>query len=138
MKRCTKCGVEKPLDEFHRHASRGRQSWCKTCRRAYDHDYHLSVRELRLKQKRAWKNARVAWARSLKEGPCADCGGTFHPAAMHWDHRPGTTKLFDVSVGVPRYSLEAIFAEIAKCDLVCANCHAVRTYERQRDVAQPG
>jgi hypothetical protein len=62
----------------------------------------------------------------------------FHPAAMQWDHCSGTTKPFDVSDGLPRYSREAILAEIAKCDLFCANCHAVRAYERQRDVAQPG
>jgi hypothetical protein len=90
------------------------------------------------RQKNVWKRGRTAWASSLKEGrPCADCGGVFHPAAMHWDHRPGTLKRKDVSSMVPRMSHEAILQEIAKCDLVCANCHAVRTHSR-RDVAQPG
>ena len=74
-----------------------------------------------------------------KEGrPCSDCGAIYHPAAMHWDHRPGTAKVTEVSHLVRRASRGAALKEIRKCDLVCANCHAVRTYERQRGVAQPG
>jgi 5-methylcytosine-specific restriction endonuclease McrA len=36
MKICTKCGVEKPLTEFHadKRATDGRTVWCKTCRNA--------------------------------------------------------------------------------------------------------
>jgi hypothetical protein len=105
----------------------------------YDQEYHARTRERRIVQKRVWKGERAAWARSFKAGrPCVDCGGTFHPAAMHWDHRPGTQKAGEISRMVGRASLEDIRAEIEKCDLVCANCHAVRTYERRRDVAQPG
>jgi hypothetical protein len=48
---------------------------------------------------------------------------------MQWDHLPGTQKLGDVSTFKGR-SREEVLAEIAKCQLVCANCHAVRTFER--------
>jgi hypothetical protein len=50
---------------------------------------------------------------------------------MQFDHRPGEGKSFDVASAVRGYSRKRILAEIAKCDLVCANCHAVRTYRRQ-------
>jgi hypothetical protein len=73
----------------------------------------------------------VAWVRELKRRPCADCGGLFHPVAMHFDHRPGEKKDFEVGWAIRGYSRRRIMAEIAKCDLVCANCHAVRTYERR-------
>lgn len=45
---------------------------------------------------------------------------------MQWDHLPGRVKLGDVSAlsGLPR---EVILAEIAKCELVCVNCHTMRT-----------
>ncbi len=33
MKTCTKCGVEKPLDAFHKHHGNGRTAHCKDCRR---------------------------------------------------------------------------------------------------------
>jgi hypothetical protein len=72
------------------------------------------------------------WYRSLKAGkPCADCGGVFHHSAMTWDHLPGTEKRSEVSTLLRRHSRRQIIAEIAKCDLVCANCHAVRTYNRR-------
>lgn len=38
LKRCTKCGVEKPLDQFYKskqHAD-GLFPWCKACKRGYD------------------------------------------------------------------------------------------------------
>jgi hypothetical protein len=53
---------------------------------------------------------------------------------MDFDHRPGEKKLFAMgSAGVQvRVSLEGLLAEIAKCDVVCANCHRIRTYHRGR------
>ncbi len=66
-----------------------------------------------------------------KDKPCADCGGQFAPEAMDFDHRPGTDKLDDVGKLVSgRYSWDKVQAEIAKCDLVCANCHRIRTKQR--------
>jgi hypothetical protein len=118
-------------DEFHRRGEDGYQSWCKSCRKDYDHAYHAATRPVRLAQKRARKTALVEWVRELKKRPCADCGGRFHPVAMHFDHLPGQQKEFDVGWAIRGYSRKRILAEIAKCDLVCANCHAVRTYERR-------
>jgi hypothetical protein len=77
-----------------------------------------------------WKRERVDRLRDLKREPCMDCGGTFHPAAMQWDHRPGEAKFRHLS-GMTQYNFERITDEIQKCDLVCANCHAVRTYNRR-------
>jgi hypothetical protein len=70
----------------------------------------------------------------MKRGePCADCGQVFHPAAMHWDHT-GTDKLINISRAVNNgWSRERILLELAKCELVCANCHSVRTYTRRRN-----
>jgi hypothetical protein len=69
-----------------------------------------------------------------------DCGGSFHPAAMQWDHI-GTDKRINISDAVHKgWSRARILTEIAKCELVCSNCHAVRTWTRrqQRDVVQLG
>jgi hypothetical protein len=66
-------------------------------------------------------------AQVKQDAACADCGGKFPPACMHFDHVPERgPKLFNLGNG--DYSIEAIEAEIAKCDIVCANCHAVRTW----------
>jgi hypothetical protein len=77
------------------------------------------------------ERGRTAWLRGLKESkPCADCGRVFPHQVMQWDHRPGSEKLGDISEDFWGRSREEILAEIAKCDLVCANCHAIRTFTR--------
>ena len=69
------------------------------------------------------------WMRTLKEGRlCSDCGGSFHHAAMHWHHRPGTIKIAAVAELAQKLNRQLIFDEVAKCDLLCANCHAVQTF----------
>jgi hypothetical protein len=65
---------------------------------------------------------------ALKGGPCADCLGIFPPCAMDFDHVRGI-KLFDVSKGVSKTWL-VLVEELAKCELVCSNCHRVRTSKR--------
>src|SRR6266849_507145 len=77
--------------------------------------------------------ARYARARALvtkaTNRPCLDCGGIFHFSAMDFDHVRGK-KLFTIGAGIVR-ALKKVMDEIAKCDLVCANCHRVRTYKRR-------
>lgn len=51
---------------------------------------------------------------------------------MDFDHRLGEKKEFNVgSMFAHHYSRELIEKEVAKCDLVCANCHRVRTRNRR-------
>jgi len=76
------------------------------------------------------RTALVAWLRNLKTGPCADCGGRFDPVAMDFDHREAGSKSFRLAAVSNGYSRQRMLEEIAKCDLVCANCHRVRTRDR--------
>lgn len=70
---------------------------------------------------------------SLKEGvPCHDCGEVFPVWVMHWDHLPEFEKLDEISVMVGSRTRDAILAELKKCELVCANCHVLRTVRRAR------
>jgi hypothetical protein len=68
----------------------------------------------------------------LEKG-CADCGYNDHPAALDFDHRPGTTKVRDIKHG-NTLGWQALMDEVAKCDVVCANCHRIRTFNRRREV----
>jgi len=66
----------------------------------------------------------------IKSVPCMDCGGTFPPIAMQFDHKDPSQKLDSVARLVNNtHSLEKVLAEIEKCDIVCANCHLIRTYK---------
>ena len=60
---------------------------------------------------------------------CADCGYRRFPESLHFDHRPGEIKRFGVGKSLT-YSVESQVAEIAKCDIVCANCHSHRSRVR--------
>lgn len=137
-KRCGRCREEKPVQHFHRRRG-GYQTWCKDCRRGYDASYHRETQALRVEQKRERHAEFIEWYMALKaDRSCADCGQSFHPAAMQWDHLPGAEKLASVADLCRKNSRKRVLEEIAKCELVCANCHAVRTFQRQRGVAQPG
>jgi hypothetical protein len=59
---------------------------------------------------------------------CMDCGYDDHPAALSFDHVQGQ-KMGNVSELIKR-SWAVIMGEIQKCDVVCLNCHAVRTWSR--------
>ena len=57
-----------------------------------------------------------------KNAPCRDCGGSFPPWVMDLHHRDPGDKKFRFGGGYT-HTEEAIRAEIAKCDVLCANCH---------------
>lgn len=66
--------------------------------------------------------------RAAKARPCADCGIQYPHYVMDFDHRDPTKKLFNISGGALRRKPSLILAEIAKCDIVCANCHRERSW----------
>ena len=132
-KKCPRCEVVKAVAEFHRWGQRdGFQVYCKECRRAYDADYHRRTwGERRRRQKAQAQQRLTESARGLKDlKPCADCGGTYASEVMQWDHLPGFVKTANVSDLVRRGNRARVLEEIAKCELVCANCHATRTVRR--------
>jgi hypothetical protein len=93
--------------------------------------YWRRNRERRQRQKNLNTKDFRAWYVSLKAGkPCSDCGVVLAPAAMQWDHLPGAEKLDCLGNLVRRHNRARLLAEIAKCELVCANCHALRTLSR--------
>lgn len=71
-----------------------------------------------------------------KKAPCTDCGNPFPPICMDFDHREGEEKIFGYKGGVSALvnvgaAVETLQAEIEKCDLVCANCHRIRTAKKR-------
>lgn len=65
----------------------------------------------------------------LKNRPCIDCHGWFEPCQMDWDHVRGI-KLFEIGKISARINRKELLEEIKKCELVCANCHRLRTFKR--------
>jgi hypothetical protein len=71
----------------------------------------------------------------LRQLPCADCGRTFPVCAMEFDHRPGLQKIGLVSQMAGRVTIRTLLEEVAKCDIVCTNCHRDRSYRRRFAIA---
>jgi len=77
----------------------------------------------------------IEWIKERYEGtPCLDCSGVFPWVAMDFDHRPEEQKTFTIasrgSCTISPSNIAKVEKEIAKCDIICSNCHRVRTNER--------
>ena len=60
--------------------------------------------------------------------PCKVCGVRFNPHAMEFDHRDPDLKYKNISVLVGTGAdIEVLKEEISKCDILCSNCHQIRT-----------
>ena len=131
LHRWMKCHEWKLQTEFH-NSLRGEFTYCRACRNAYDRLYYAERgRADRLARNRVALDAARAWMNAMKEGvPCADCGQLFPVFVMHWDHLPGFEKVDDVGNMLRRFARETILEELKKCELVCANCHVMRTVKR--------
>lgn len=82
-------------------------------------------------EQRNRENAAFISALKVQTG-CTDCGYNRHPDALDFDHLPGVVKRSGISY-LMRRSRQAILDEIAKCEVVCANCHRIRTWQRKVD-----
>lgn len=135
MKYCSGCAQEKSDAEFSKKGN-GLQYRCRMCQRETSKQWYKTNRirrfpELKANQKLA-RERNYTWVNELKlQKGCMDCGGRFHPWQLDFDHI-GEDKSFNVSTAVAEgKSLNRIKLEVAKCELVCANCHRHRTYCRQ-------
>lgn len=100
--------------------------------REYHKKHYAEHRQKYIDQAAARRRAFKEEIWELKRQPCMDCKQIFNPWQMHFDHRDndrnGATPISHlVNMNKRTKALE----EIEKCDLVCANCHADRTYQRQ-------
>lgn len=96
--------------------------------RVYAKRYQAKNMEmLKIKEKR-WKKNVQQQVDVLKEAsPCLDCGRYFPAVCMDYDHI-NDDKTMSVSQTITHgWAFKRVLTEIAKCDLVCSNCHRIRT-----------
>ena len=78
---------------------------------------------------------RLRFLQELKNNtPCMDCSVQYPHYIMEFDHRDPVTKEVPFCSLLSR-SWERIFAELDKCDIVCANCHNTRTWKRRQQLS---
>lgn len=134
MRRCGRCGEEKAVDEFAwRRISKGqRDNYCRPCRAEYKQDHYAANRQRYIDAARHRKIELVAeridyLVSFLREHPCADCGEA-DPVVLEFDHL--RDKKFSVAQGLRDREWQSVLDEMAKCEVVCANCHRRRTAQR--------
>lgn len=133
MKMCSTCGLVKAHAHFavRRAASDGLQSQCRGCFRDwYERNKTTARASIDRRQALVRATNRALLAEYFAAHPCVDCEET-DIRVLDFDHRDDVHKRCNVARllggGI---SWEAIVAEIAKCDVRCANCHRRRTCER--------
>src|SRR5437870_5766116 len=111
---CPSCSTDRLASDFCRNASRynGLQSHCRTCRA----------------QRHKWRTWAVGVLKKALGG-CVDCGYNDRAEALDFDHLDSSSKFKEIAHMVDK-SWHYILAEMAKCEIVCANCHRVRTSQR--------
>lgn len=134
---CNHCGEWKDEDEFNwRWKSLGvRARTCRDCSKSQKIEHYKKHYDDELKRVGSvTRNKRDAAQEFiygyLSESVCADCG-EYDFSVLTFDHVRGEKKT-EVSAMVSQgYSIEAIMDEIAKCDIVCFNCHMRREQQRR-------
>jgi hypothetical protein len=99
--------------------------------REYWHAHPEHRKRVRENQKRRALENHQFIADYLREHPCVDCGEK-DIVVLQFDHVRGKRKN-DVT-GMSTLSLKNILLEIAKCEVVCANCHTRRTAKRANTI----
>lgn len=115
----------------------------KEDRARYHKNYYKNNREIinkrtakRNQQQREQRNQIIRAAKSV---PCMDCGKEYPFYVMDFDHARGEKNFVIAHSTRDMRSFTEIFKEIEKCDVVCSNCHRIRTHERKfSGVAQSG
>lgn len=133
MRRCDLCKDLQPLTEFNKNKAKpgGIGTVCRTCSKARSATYYADNREAHCRvasdrKKRVIDENRQRILAVLERG-CMDCPVT-DVRVLEFDHRDPTTKARGVSQMLSAgCSWPTIAKEIEKCDVVCANCHKIRT-----------
>ncbi len=154
MKICKECNKEKEDDKFElvvsplKHGGNGKQyrrGRCFACRgkrtnstrKEYRKEYNAVHKDKKARRAHKIRNEVRLLLNELKSNPCVDCNKTFLPIAMDFDHIKDKIRPIARMLSTA-YKIELILEEIKKCELVCANCHRIRTRRRLNNPGYSG
>ena len=131
LKICKKCRVPKEHTEFwkQRNSPDGLRYDCKDCCKQSNISWYEQNKDDRRETNRKNQRKVVSDNRQfvfeyLSSHACVDCGNS-NPLVLEFDHVRGQ-KRKAVSM-MMSYSRKTLEAEMAKCEIRCANCHRIRT-----------
>jgi hypothetical protein len=103
--------------------------------REYQRIWYRKNRELHLERvlrvTRRQREFTKQFVDRAKQRPCLDCGVCYPPYVMDFDHVRGVKTAVLSRLRTARGSWSKLVAEIEKCEVVCSNCHRIRTRLRK-------
>lgn len=105
---------------------------CRPCRAAYKQEHYAANRRRYIdnaigRRKRVGEERMLMLVEYLRDRPCVDCGED-DVLVLEFDHLGD--KEFSIARGFRDRTMAALVLEMAKCEVVCANCHRRRTAAR--------
>ncbi len=132
IRACRVCKQTKPLTEFpYRSVKHQTRQWiCLLCQRVYTSEWYTRNRKRHIVKVGVRSRHVIGELRSrvrdyLLDHPCVDCGET-DLRVLDFDHLRDKRANLSTLV-LSAVSWRAVEAEIAKCEVRCANCHRRRT-----------
>lgn len=132
---CRKCETELNLCEFYFRNKKEniRHDICKMCakKNSIDKKYYNNNKEeylakTKIRQEALLNENRIKLLEYQQLNPCVDCGND-NPIVLEFDHLIQEEKTINISLMLRDYKWDKIKKEIDKCEVVCANCHRIRT-----------
>lgn len=110
-----------------------RTNLCRKHHNEYTREHYQKNKEGYKARARARKIALAQMVYDIKAStPCADCGETYPHYVMDFDHLDAETKVDNVTSLIRLGGKKRVLDEIAKCEVVCSNCHRERTFKRRQ------
>lgn len=133
MKLCKTCGLEKDDSEFAVKRKNDKvflQSQCKACNRVYQKDHYKKNKSSYIDKSKAYRYENYdRLLEFLANKACTDCGNSDR-RVLEFDHL--SDKKGDIGTLVRQWSWASLLVEITKCEVVCCNCHRIRTLTRNK------
>lgn len=136
-KYCKRCDSHKPRSDFNKRTYKsgtvGYSAYCKSCNRSYLKEHYEKDKPSYIRRGLKQRQKVREQYRELKESkPCTDCRLYFPYYVMQFDHI-NLDKNDTVSNIMRSGAVQKMLDEMAKCEIVCSNCHAERTHQRKND-----
>lgn len=129
---CPKCEEEKSIDCFSKNKSRksGYSSECKSCHKVTRKEYYEANKAKEVERVRLRREQQIKTIQDMKSNlGCKLCGEN-HIATLHFHHLDPNEKEIGIAMALRLgWGLDRLKAEIDKCVVLCANCHAKEHHE---------
>jgi hypothetical protein len=108
------------------------QSLCKICDSQYHADWYVTNKEKQKARIKDNKRKKTEWLESYKKTlKCAECSEN-RWFVLEFHHTDPSQKEFPIAhMNAKGASIKRTLKEIAKCEVLCANCHRARHYNEK-------